>query len=280
MRIEEAAARRQARIDSGEETIVGVNKYRLAKEDPLDILDVDNTAVRLSQIERLNKLRAERDEAACQAALTALTECAGGGEGNLLALAIEATKARASLGEISSALEKHFGRYQATIRSISGVYGKEFSNQGDMNDIPDLIAQFEAAEGRRPRIMVAKMGQDGHDRGAKVVSTAFADMGFDVDIGPLFQTPAETAKQAVENDVHVVAMSSLAAGHKTLLPTLIEELKKLGREDIMVVCGGVIPAQDYDYLYQNGAAAIFGPGTVIPDSARKILKLLLEQVAE
>jgi methylmalonyl-CoA mutase len=280
MRIEEAAARRQARIDSGEETIVGVNKYRLAKEDPLDILDVDNTAVRLSQIERLNKLRAERDEAACQAALAALTECAGGGEGNLLALAIEATKARASLGEISDALEKHFGRYQATIRSISGVYGKEFSNQGDMKDIPQLIAQFEAAEGRRPRLMVAKMGQDGHDRGAKVVSTAYADMGFDVDIGPLFQTPAETAKQAVENDVHVVAMSSLAAGHKTLLPTLIEELKKLGREDILVVCGGVIPAQDYDYLYQNGAAAIFGPGTVIPDSARKILKLLLEQIEE
>jgi methylmalonyl-CoA mutase len=278
MRIEEAAARRQARIDSGEETIVGVNKYRLAKEDPLDILDVDNTAVRLSQIERLKKLRAERDEATCQAALTALSEAAGSGQGNLLALAIEATKARASLGEISDALEKHFGRYQATIRSIFGVYGKEFSNQGDMNDIPDLIQRFEAAEGRRPRIMVAKMGQDGHDRGAKVVSTAYADMGFDVDIGPLFQTPAETAKQAVENDVHVVAMSSLAAGHKTLLPTLIEELKKLGREDIMVVCGGVIPAQDYEYLYQNGAAAIFGPGTVIPDSARKILQLLLEQI--
>ena len=280
MRIEEAAARRQARIDSGEETIVGVNKYRLAKEDPLDILDVDNTAVRLSQIERLKKLRAERDESACQAALTALSEAAGSGKGNLLALAIEATKARASLGEISDALEKHFGRYQATIRSISGVYGKEFSHQGDMNDIPDLIARFEAAEGRRPRIMVAKMGQDGHDRGAKVVSTAFADMGFDVDIGPLFQTPAETAKQAVENDVHVVAMSSLAAGHKTLLPQLIEELRKLGREDIMVVCGGVIPAQDYEYLYQNGAAAIFGPGTVIPDSARKILQLLLEQVED
>ena len=280
MRIEEAAARRQARIDSGEETIVGVNKYRLAKEDPLDILDVDNTAVRISQIERLRKLRAERDESACQATLAALTECAGGGEGNLLALAIEATKARASLGEISDALEKHFGRYQATIRSISGVYGKEFSNQGNMDDITALIARFEAAEGRRPRIMVAKMGQDGHDRGAKVVSTAFADMGFDVDIGPLFQTPAETAKQAVENDVHVVAMSSLAAGHKTLLPTLIDELKKLGREDIMVICGGVIPAQDYDYLYQNGAAAIFGPGTVIPDSARKILQLLLEQVEE
>jgi methylmalonyl-CoA mutase len=278
MRIEEAAARRQAQIDSGEETIVGVNKYRLAQEAPLDILDVDNTAVRLSQIERLAKLRAERDEAACQAALQALTDCAGGGAGNLLALAIECAKARASLGEISDAMETHFGRYKATIRSISGVYGKEFSNQGDMKDIPDLVQQFETLEGRRPRIMVAKMGQDGHDRGAKVVSTAYADMGFDVDIGPLFQTPAETAKQAVENDVHVVAMSSLAAGHKTLLPQLIEELKKLGREDIMVVCGGVIPAQDYDFLYQNGAAAIFGPGTVIPDSARKILHLLLEQL--
>jgi methylmalonyl-CoA mutase len=278
MRIEEAAARRQAQIDSGEETIVGVNKYRLAQEAPLDILDVDNTAVRLSQIERLAKLRAERDEAVCQATLKALTDCAGGGPGNLLALAIECAKARASLGEISDAMETHFGRYKATIRSISGVYGKEFSNQGDMKDIPDLVQQFETLEGRRPRIMVAKMGQDGHDRGAKVVSTAYADMGFDVDIGPLFQTPAETAKQAVENDVHVVAMSSLAAGHKTLLPQLIEELKKLGREDIMVVCGGVIPAQDYDFLYQNGAAAIFGPGTVIPDSARKILHLLLEQL--
>jgi methylmalonyl-CoA mutase len=278
MRIEEASARRQARIDSGEETIVGVNKYRLAQEAPLDILDVDNTAVRLSQIERLKKLRAERDEAVCQNTLKALTDCAGGGEGNLLALAIECARARASLGEISDAMEVHFGRYKAVIRSISGVYGKEFSNQGDMKDIPDLIKQFEAAEGRRPRIMVAKMGQDGHDRGAKVVSTAYADMGFDVDIGPLFQTPAEAAKQAVENDVHIVAMSSLAAGHKTLLPQLMAELKALGREDIMVVCGGVIPAQDYDYLYQNGAAAIFGPGTVIPDSARKILKLLLEQI--
>jgi len=277
MRIEEAAARRQARIDSGEETIVGVNKYRLAKEDPLDILDVDNTAVRLSQIERLKHLRSERNEAACQAALDALSECAATGQGNLLALAIEATKERASLGEISDALEKHFGRYQATIRSISGVYGREFNNQGNMNDIPELIQRFETLEGRRPRIMVAKMGQDGHDRGAKVVSTAYADMGFDVDIGPLFQTPAETAKQAVENDVHVVAMSSLAAGHKTLLPQLVAELEKLGREDIMIVCGGVIPAQDYDYLYQNGASAIFGPGTVIPDSARKILQLLLEQ---
>ena len=280
MRIEEAAARRQARIDSGEETIVGMNKYRLAHEAPIDILDVDNSAVRLSQIERLQQLRVERDESRCQAALHALTDCAGGAGGNLLALAIEAAQARASLGEISDAMEKHFGRYTAVIRSISGVYGKEFSNQGDMKDIPELIRQFEAIEGRRPRIMVAKMGQDGHDRGAKVVSTAYADMGFDVDIGPLFQTAEETARQAVENDVHVVAMSSLAAGHKTLLPQLVAELRKLGREDIMVVCGGVIPAQDYAFLYQNGAAAIFGPGTVIPDSARKILHLLLEQVAE
>ena len=278
MRIEEASARRQARIDSGEETIVGVNKYRLAQEAPIDILDVDNTAVRLSQIERLHKLRAERDETRCQATLTALGDCAGGGSGNLLALAIEAAQARASLGEISDAMEKHFGRYKAVIRTISGVYGKEFNNQGDMSDIPELIKQFETLEGRRPRLMVAKMGQDGHDRGAKVVSTAYADMGFDVDIGPLFQTPEETAKQAVENDVHVVAMSSLAAGHKTLLPQLVAALKQLGREDIMVVCGGVIPAQDYDFLYQNGAAAIFGPGTVIPDSARKILKLLLQQL--
>jgi len=278
MRIEEASARRQARIDSGAETIVGVNKYRLAQEAPIEILNVDNTAVRLAQIERLRKLRAQRDESRCQVTLTALSDCAGGGPGNLLALAIEAAQARASLGEISDAMEKHFGRYKAVIRTISGVYGKEFSNQGDMSDITDLIKQFEALEGRRPRLMVAKMGQDGHDRGAKVVSTAYADMGFDVDIGPLFQTPEETAKQAVENDVHVVAMSSLAAGHKTLLPQLIAALKQLGRDDIMVVCGGVIPAQDYDFLYQNGAAAIFGPGTVIPDSARKILKLLLEQL--
>ncbi|MBT8044277.1 MAG: methylmalonyl-CoA mutase [Verrucomicrobiae bacterium] len=280
MRIEEAAARRQARIDSGEETIVGVNKYRLEKEDPLDILDVDNTAVRLSQIERLKKLRAERDETACQAALSALRDCAGGGDGNLLDLAVKAAQARASLGEISDACEDHFGRYKATIRSISGVYGKEFSNKGDMQDIPELIQTFESKEGRRPRIMIAKMGQDGHDRGAKVVSTAYADMGFDVDIGPLFQTPEETAKQAVENDVHVIAMSSLAAGHKTLLPQLIGELAKLGREDIMVVCGGVIPAQDYDYLFENGAAAIFGPGTVVPESARKVLTLLLEQLED
>jgi methylmalonyl-CoA mutase len=280
MRIEEAAARRQARIDSGEETIVGVNKYRLEKEDPLDILDVDNTAVREAQLERLAKLRADRNEEECQATLEALSVSAETGQGNLLTLAIDAAKARASLGEITDALEKHFGRYKAVIRSISGVYGKEFSNKGDMKDIPELVKKFETIEGRRPRIMIAKMGQDGHDRGAKVVSTAYADMGFDVDIGPLFQTPEETARQAVENDVHVIAMSSLAAGHKTLLPQLIEQITKLGREDIMVICGGVIPAQDYDFLFEHGAAAIFGPGTVVPESARKVLGLLLEQLAD
>ena len=279
MRIEEAAARRQARIDSGEETIVGVNKYRLAKEDPLDILDVDNTAVRLSQIERLKKLRAERDEAACQAALTALTDCAGGGEGNLLDLAIKCAQARASLGEISDAMEKHFGRYTAVIRSISGVYGKEFLNQGDMKDIPDLITQFEAAEGRRPRIMVAKMGQDGHDRGQKVIATAFADLGFDVDVGPLFQTPAEVARDAVDNDVHIVGISSQAAGHKTLVPQLIAELRQAGADNVVVVCGGVIPPQDYDMLRDAGVGAIFGPGTNIPDAAAQVLELVRRELA-
>ncbi len=279
LRIEEAAARRQAHIDSGKETIVGLNKYRLAKEDPLEILDVDNTAVRESQIRRLAKLRAERDEAKCQATLRALTKAAESNEGNLLALAIEAAQARASLGEISSSLEKIYGRYQANIRSVSGVYSSEFGSAGIMDEVKKLITTFEQKEGRRPRILVAKLGQDGHDRGAKVVSTAYADMGFDVDIGPLFQTAAEAAKQGVENDVHVIAMSSLAAGHKTLLPELISKLKALGREDIMVVCGGVIPAQDYDYLYKNGAAAIFGPGTVIPESAKKILELLLEDLS-
>jgi methylmalonyl-CoA mutase len=276
LRIEEASARRQARIDSGKETIVGLNKYRLEKEDPLDILDIDNTAVRESQVKRLKELKAGRDNAVCKAALEAITRCAETGEGNLLALAVEAAKARATLGEISDAMESVFGRYKAKIRSISGVYAKEFGNDSNMDTVQQLVKQFEAAEGRHPRIMIAKMGQDGHDRGAKVVATAYADLGFDVDIGPLFQTPEETARQAVENDVHIVAMSSLAAGHKTLLPALIEELKKLGREDIMVVCGGVIPAQDYEFLLANGASAIFGPGTVIPESARKILELLLE----
>lgn len=280
LRIEEAAARRQAHIDSGKETIVGLNKFRLAKEDPLEILDVDNTAVRESQINRLKKLRAERDEPKVQEALAAITKSMESGEGNLLALAVEAAKARASLGEISDAVEKVSGRYQAQIRSISGVYSSEYGDADIMKDVSALVEKFEKQEGRRPRILVAKLGQDGHDRGAKVVSTAYADMGFDVDIGPLFQTAGEAAKQAVENDVHVVAMSSLAAGHKTLLPELVGKLKELGREDILVVCGGVIPAQDYDYLYANGASAIFGPGTVIPESGRKILELLLEHIVE
>jgi methylmalonyl-CoA mutase len=276
MRIEEAAARRQARIDSGQETIVGVNKFRLEKEDPLEILDIDNSAVRESQIARLKKLRAERDEPAvqrCLAAITAATEDKS--KGNLLALAVEAAQARATLGEISDAIEKVAGRYQAVIRSISGVYSSTYGEMDDIKEVRALADAFEEKEGRRPRILIAKMGQDGHDRGAKVVATAMADLGWDVDIGPLFQTPEETAKQAVENDVHVVAMSSLAAGHKTLLPQLIEELNKQGRPDILVVAGGVIPAQDYDFLRQAGAAAIFGPGTEIPKSTKTLLDLLL-----
>ncbi|MFW6354327.1 MAG: methylmalonyl-CoA mutase, partial [Verrucomicrobiota bacterium] len=275
MRIEEAAARRQARIDSGAETIVGMNKYRLEKEDPLEILNVDNTAVRLSQIERLKKLKSERDSAKVEACLDRLTKAAAGElKENLLQLAIEATQARASLGEISDALEKVYGRHQAVIRSISGVYKSEFRDQSEIEKIRARTDKFAEEEGRRPRIMVAKMGQDGHDRGAKVVATAYADVGFDVDIGPLFQTPAETAQQAVENDCHVVAMSSLAAGHKTLLPQLVAQLEKLGRPDILVVAGGVIPSQDYDYLYEHGAKAIFGPGTVITESANKVMDLL------
>jgi methylmalonyl-CoA mutase len=271
MRIEEAAARRQAHIDSNAETIVGVNKYRLEKEEALDILEVDNTAVRISQIKRLEKLRANRDNAKVERCLKAITTAAETGEGNLLELAIYAARERASLGEISDAMEKVFGRHKAVIRSISGVYSGEYANKEDVEEVRAMTDAFEEREGRRPRIMIAKMGQDGHDRGAKVVATAYADMGFDVDIGPLFQTPEETARDAVENDVHVIGMSSLAAGHKTLLPQLIEELAKLDREDIMVICGGVIPAQDYDYLYKQGAAAIFGPGTVLPVAARKIM---------
>lgn len=272
MRIEEAAARRQAHIDSGKETIIGVNQYRLDKEDPLEILEVDNTVVREAQIRRLKELRANRDEAKVQAALQAITKAAETREGNLLALAIEAARARASLGEISDAYEKVVGRHKAEIRMISGVYSAEFGEDGQIAQVRKMADEFEAKEGRRPRMMIAKMGQDGHDRGAKVIATAFADLGFDVDIGALFQTPEETAMQAVENDVHVVGMSSLAAGHKTLLPQLIEELRKLGREDILVVVGGVIPAQDYAYLKQQGAAAIFGPGTVIPIAAKKVLE--------
>ncbi|RRN72865.1 methylmalonyl-CoA mutase [Peribacillus simplex] len=272
MRIEEAAARRQAHIDSGKESIIGVNKYRLEKEDPLEILDIDNTAVRDAQIRRLEKLRAERDDAKVEAALQEIIKAAETGEGNLLELAIHAARARASLGEISEAYEKVVGRHKAIIRSISGVYSAEFGEVEQVKAVREMADQFEKVEGRRPRIMVAKMGQDGHDRGAKVIATAFADLGFDVDIGPLFQTPLEAALQAVENDVHVLGMSSLAAGHKTLLPQVVEELKRLGREDISVVIGGVIPAQDYDFLKENGAAAIFGPGTVIPVAAQKVMK--------
>ena len=275
MRIEEAAARRQAKIDSGKETIVGVNKYRLEKEDPLEILDIDNSAVRESQIARLKQLRAERDENAVRACLEAITAAATDrSKGNLLALAVDAAKARATLGEISDAIEKVAGRYQAVIRSISGVYSSTYGEMDEIKQVRKLAEEFEEREGRRPRILIAKMGQDGHDRGAKVVATAMADLGWDVDIGPLFQTPAETAKQAVENDVHVVAMSSLAAGHKTLLPQLIEELGKLGRPDILVVAGGVIPVQDYAFLKEAGAVAIFGPGTKIPDSTRELLEIL------
>jgi len=278
LRIEEASARRQAKIDAGKETIVGLNKYRLEKEAALDILEVDNTAVRESQIKRLQQLRANRDEATVKAALAAITECAKTGKGNLLELAVAAAKARASLGEISDACEVIFGRYQAQIRSISGVYRAEFGNDANVAKIRELIARFEKHEGRRPRVLIAKLGQDGHDRGAKVVATAMADLGFDIDIGPLFQTPEEAAKMAVENDVHVVAMSSLAAGHKTLLPALRAALKALGREDIMIVIGGVIPAPDYDYLLKNGASAIFGPGTVIPVSSLKTMELLIERL--
>ncbi len=274
MRIEEASARKQARIDSGAEKIIGINEYRLEKEAPIDILAVDNTAVRESQIARLNELRANRDEAAVKAALEAITECVKTGEGNLLALAVEAAKLRASLGEISDACEVVVGRYQAVIRSISGVYSSEVKEDSSFAQAKDMVAQFAKREGRQPRIMIAKLGQDGHDRGAKVVATGYADIGFDVDMGPLFQTPEEAAKQAVENDVHVVGVSSLAAGHLTLVPQIIAELKKLGREDIIVIVGGVIPAQDYDQLYKDGAAAIFGPGTPIATAAVKMMEIL------
>ncbi len=278
MRIEEAAARRQALIDSGKETIVGVNKFRLDKEAPIEILEVDNTAVRESQVKRLQKLKSERDNNEVQNILDRITEAADKNEGNLLALSIEAARARASLGEISYAMEKVFGRHKAVIRSISGVYSNTYGEEDAVKEVRRLADEFAEKEGRRPRIMVAKLGQDGHDRGAKVISTAFADLGFDVDIGPLFQTPEEVARQAVENDVHVVGMSSLAGGHKTLLPQLVAELKKLDREDIAVVVGGVIPAQDYDYLRDNGAVAIFGPGTVIPIAAEKLLSELLKRI--
>ncbi len=288
LRIEEASARKQARIDSGQDIIVGVNKYRLAKEDPLQILDVDNQKVRTSQIERLNRIKAERNSQQVEKALAAITECARSwskstdsplqGNKNLLALAVEAARHRATLGEISTAMEKEFGRYKAQIRSFSGVYSKEIKKDESFEKARQMADQFAELEGRRPRIMIAKMGQDGHDRGAKVVATGYADVGFDVDIGQLFQTPAEAAKQAVENDVHILGVSSLAAGHKTLVPQVIEALKKYGREDIMVIVGGVIPAQDYQYLFDAGAVAVYGPGTRISDAAIEMLGILIEGV--
>ena len=276
MRIEESAARKQARIDSGKDQIIGVNSYRLEKEAIIETLEVDNTSVREAQIKRLNKVRSTRDTQAVKKTLNDLTHACQSGKGNLLALAIEAARCRATLGEISDACEEVFGRYQAKIRSITGVYSMEIENDKSFKKAQELADKFAELEGRRPRIMVAKMGQDGHDRGAKVVSTSFADMGFDVDIGPLFQTPKEAAKQAVENDVHILGISSLAAGHKTLVPYVIEELKQLGRKDILVVAGGVIPSQDYDYLFKAGVAGIFGPGTVIAEAATQILEIMIK----
>jgi methylmalonyl-CoA mutase len=275
MRIEEAAARTQGRIDSGSQAIIGVNKYRLEKEDPIDILEIDNSAVRLSQIDRLNQLRANRNEKEVVASLEAITACVQTGKGNLLELAVDAAQKRATLGEISFACEKIVGRYKATIRTISGVYSSEAKNDGDFTSAKELVQKFAEKEGRQPRIMIAKMGQDGHDRGAKVVATGYADLGFDVDMGPLFQTPEEAAKQAVENDVHIMGISSLAAGHKTLIPAVIAEMKKLGREDIMVIAGGVIPSQDYQFLYDAGVVAIFGPGTSVAAAGRKIMEILV-----
>jgi methylmalonyl-CoA mutase len=275
MRIEEASARTQARIDAGSQTIIGVNKYRLEHEDPIDILEIDNTEVRKQQIERLNELKANRDNEAVKKALAAITECVKTKKGNLLELAVEAARVRASLGEISDACEEVVGRYKAIIRTISGVYSSETKKDPTFQEAQSLVEKFAKREGRQPRIMIAKMGQDGHDRGAKVVATGYADCGFDVDMGPLFQTPEEAARQAVENDVNVLGVSSLAAGHKTLVPQVMDELKKLGREDIVVIAGGVIPAQDYDFLYQAGVAAIFGPGTSVTKAAVSILKILL-----
>ena len=276
LRIEEAAARKQARIDSGQDIIVGVNKYRLEKEDPLHILDVDNQMVRKQQLEQLEHIKATRNSEKVQESLQKLIHCAQTGEGNLLELAVDAARNRTTLGEISDALETVFGRYKAQIKSFSGVYSKEIKDDISFEQAKKLADTFAKQEGRRPRIMIAKMGQDGHDRGAKVVATGYADVGFDVDIGPLFQTPAEAAKQAIENDVHILGVSSLAAGHKTLVPQVIEELKKYGREDIMVVVGGVIPAQDYQYLFDAGAVAVFGPGTKISEAAIKILEILID----
>ncbi|MGG0657850.1 methylmalonyl-CoA mutase [Rummeliibacillus pycnus] len=278
MKVEEAAAKRQAKIDSKAETIIGVNKYRLTVEEPIEILDIDNTLVRQSQIDRINKMKAERDDTEVKRQLARLTKAAETGEENLLAVAVDAARARATLGEISDAIEEVSGRHKAVIRSISGVYATNYSDEDAIKEIKQMTDEFLENEGRRPRILVAKMGQDGHDRGAKVVATAYADFGFDVDISPLFMTPEETAQIAVENDVHVVGVSSLAAGHKTLVPELVAELKKLGREDIIVIVGGVIPAQDYDFLYEHGAAAIFGPGTVLPIASQKMIEIIYKNL--
>jgi methylmalonyl-CoA mutase len=275
LRIEEAAAKKQARIDSGQDIIVGVNRYQIDEESTIELLEVDNQAVRESQIKRLEQVKSSRNEAKVKESLERITEAAKSKSGNLLALAVDAARNRATLGEISDAMEKVFGRHQAQTKSVTGVYASEVKNQDSFKKALSLSDEFEKLEGRRPRILVAKMGQDGHDRGAKVIATGFADMGFDVDIGPLFQTPEEVAMQAVENDVHIVGASSLAAGHKTLIPQLIQELAKLGRGDIMVVAGGVIPPKDYDFLYQQGVAAVFGPGTVLSEAAIKILQKLL-----
>ncbi len=278
MRIEEASARTQARIDSGQQTVIGVNKYRPCGDEKVNVLKVDNTAVRESQIANLERLRKERDSERVAATLGALTTAAHDGTGNLLALAVDAARAKATVGEISDALEKVFGRYEAPVQSVRGVYAAEVGGEGAIAEVRRLVEQFESVEGRRPRIMVAKMGQDGHDRGQKVIASAFADLGFDVDIGPLFRTPAETARHAVENDVHIVGVSSLAAGHLTLVPQLRDELAALGRQDVMIVAGGVIPPQDYEALYEAGAAAVFGPGTVISDAAVKLIRALAERL--
>lgn len=276
MRIEEAATRKQAKIDGGVDKIIGVNHFSDVEEIDLDILEVDNTQVRLKQLENLSKLKSERNSEAVKKALSVLQDAAESGRGNLLELAVEAARVRATLGEISSALEKHYGRYTAHIKSISGIYSSQLNMDENFKNARNLSDQFAKIAGRRPRILVAKLGQDGHDRGAKVISTGFVDVGFDVDIGPLFQTPAEAALMAAENDVHVLGVSSLAAGHKTLIPQVMHELEKIGRSDILVVCGGVIPKQDYDFLYSAGVVGVYGPGTNISKSAIDILELLIE----
>ena len=280
LRIEDAAARKQARIDRGEEVLVGVNKYQSGEADPIEVLDIDNTAVREAQVARLKEIRASRDEAACRGALEALTRAAQEESGNLLELSIEACRTRATVGEISDALEKVYSRHRATIRSIAGVYGSAYDGDEGFAKIQGEVDAFAEDAGRRPRMLVVKLGQDGHDRGAKVIATAFADIGFDVDIGPLFQTPEEAARQAVENDVHVIGASSQAAGHKTLVPQLSEALRKAGAEDIVIVCGGVIPPQDYDFLLKSGASAIYGPGTNIPQAAAEILDIIRQRRAQ